>query len=110
MKPRKRDDSDLIGGNSVQMPRRAAHIAATEWEKVRIRRERANAEKIELQNAIARKEMLRAADVQAEWSTILTDVRAALLAIPSRLTDLDRQTVERVDREIRAALEALADV
>lgn len=60
-------------------------------------------------NAVARGELVAAADVKTEWESILTDVRAALLAVPSRVPELDRATVDRLDREIRSALEALAN-
>ncbi|MEC5321754.1 hypothetical protein [Aurantimonas sp. A3-2-R12] len=73
-------------------------------ERRRLVREQADREAH--RNAVARGELVAAADVKAEWESILTDVRAAVLAIPSRLPDLDR---ERLDHEIRSALEALAD-
>lgn len=76
-------------------------------ERRRLVREQADREAH--RNAVARGELVAAADVKAAWESILTDVRAAMLAIPSRLPELDRATVERMDREIRSALEALAN-
>jgi hypothetical protein len=80
-------------------------------EKVRLAR--AAADKTELQNARARGELLAAADVEREWATILRDVRAALLALPSRaasrLGHLTPHDVATLDREVRAVLEELAD-
>ncbi|GLK67037.1 hypothetical protein [Hansschlegelia plantiphila] len=69
----------------------------------------AQAEKIETANAVAAGELVSAADVAAAWSTILADVRAAMLAIPSRVQGIDRHAIELLDREIREALEGLAD-
>ncbi|RWQ89267.1 MAG: DNA packaging protein [Mesorhizobium sp.] len=76
-------------------------------ERRRLVREQADREAH--RNAVARGELVAAADVKAAWESILTDVRAAMLAIPSRVPELDRATVERLDREIRTALEALAN-
>ena len=73
-------------------------------ERRRLVREQADREAH--RNAVARGELVAAADVKAEWESILTDVRGGMLAIPSRLPDLDR---ERLDREIRSALEALSN-
>lgn len=75
-------------------------------ERRRLVREQADREAI--RNAVTRGELVAAADVKATWESILTDVRAAMLAIPSRLP-VDRATADRLDREIRAALEALAN-
>lgn len=80
-----------------------------EWTAAKTRTAEAQAEKIETANALARGDLVNVADVKAEWASILTDVRAAMLAIPSRLPELDRVAVARVDSEIRAALEALSD-
>ncbi len=76
-------------------------------ERRRLVREQADREAI--RNAVTRGELVPAADVKATWESILTDVRAAMLAIPSRVPELDRATADRLDREIRAALEALAN-
>lgn len=76
-------------------------------ERRRLVREQADREAH--RNAVTRGELVAAADVKAEWESILTDVRAAMLAVPSRLPELDRAAVERMDREIRSALEALAN-
>ena len=75
-------------------------------EKTRLAREQAD--KIAVQNAAARGELLPAKAVEAEWSTILRDVRAAMLALPSRLQQrlghLGPHDVQTIDREIRDAL------
>lgn len=80
----------------------------SELEAEKIRLTQAQAAKVELQNAAANGQLVPAADVQAEWSSILRDVRAAILAIPSRiqprLGHLTPHDIGEIDREIRAAL------
>ena len=84
--------------------------AALAEEKVRLAREQAD--KIALQNAAARGELLDARVVAAEWHSIVTDLRAAVLAVPSRVASelgFDRTETAALDSEIRAAMEAIAD-
>lgn len=72
---------------------------------------REQAEHTRLKNQKMRGELVPAADVEAEWSSALADLRAALLAVPSRVgakLALPRATVAAIDAEIRAALLALA--
>ncbi len=52
-------------------------------EKIGLAREQAD--KIALQNAAARGEFLDSRAVASEWRSIVTDLRAALLAVPSRV-------------------------
>ena len=79
-------------------------------EKIRLAR--ANAEKVEAANARARGELAALSEVEREWAGILRDVRAALLALPSRaaarLGHLTPHDVATLDREVRAVLEELA--
>lgn len=79
-------------------------------EKLRLTREQAD--KIEIQNASARRELVSAAEVEREWSSILRDVRAMMLAIPSRvqqrLPHLTAHDAGAIDREIRDALQEVA--
>lgn len=79
-------------------------------EKIRLAR--ANAEKVEAANARARGELAALSDVEREWAGILRDVRAALLALPSRaaarLGHLTPHDVATLDREVRTVLEELA--
>jgi len=79
-------------------------------EKIRLAR--ANAEKVETANARARGELAPLADVEREWAGILRDVRAALLALPSRaaarLGHLTPHDVKTLDSEVRAVLEELS--
>lgn len=82
-------------------------------ERVRLVREQANA--VSLKNALARGEMVEAVAVEREWSDVLRGVRAAMLAISSRvrqrLPALTAADVAEIDAEIRAALtETAADV
>lgn len=84
-----------------------AELAA---EKIRLAREQAD--KIALQNAAARGELLDSQTVAAEWRGIITDLRAAVLAVPSRVASelgFDRKETIVLDSEIRAAMEAIAD-
>ena len=88
-------------------------VVNDELKAEKIRKERAAAERLEIQNATARDELLPAADVRHAWGDIIRDVRAGLLAVPSRcgaaLPHLSVADVESIDGEIRAALEGLAD-
>ncbi len=71
----------------------------------------ANAAKVELQNAKAKGDLLDAATVRAEWLTVASDIRARLLAVPSRVAAtlaLDRAAAAALDGEIRRALIDLA--
>ena len=79
-------------------------------EKIRLAREQAD--KIALQNAAARGELLDSRTVASEWRSIVTDLRAAVLAVPSRVASelgFDRKEAAALDSEIRAAMEAIAD-
>jgi len=80
-------------------------------EKLRLAKQQAD--KIEIQNAAARGELFRSADVEREWQNVLRDVRSTVLAVPSRvgskLAHLTAHDVAEIDREIKAALEGLAN-
>jgi phage terminase Nu1 subunit (DNA packaging protein) len=58
-------------------------------------------------------ELIAAADVQSQWVSVMFSVRARLLAAPSRVQQarphLTAGDIEALDREIREALEELAD-
>lgn len=77
-----------------------------ELKTQRVRKEQAAAEKLELANAVKRGELVSAAEVQATWQSITTELRSALLAIPARLPIDVRETV---DGEIRETLERLSN-
>jgi len=73
----------------------------------------ASAEKLEIQNARARGDLLDATAVAREWASVLRDVRAAVLAAPSRigsrLPHLSAHDVGEIARELSAALADLAE-
>lgn len=88
---------------------KAADKALAE-EKIRLAREQAD--KIALQNAAARGELLDSREVANEWRAVVTDLRAAVLAVPSRVASrmgLGREETTALDAEIREAMEAIAD-
>jgi phage terminase Nu1 subunit (DNA packaging protein) len=76
-------------------------------ERVRVAREQADA--LEMKNAIQRREMLPAREVESAWGEVLRGVRAAMLALPSRIQErlphLTRHDTSEIDHEVRAALE-----
>ena len=78
----------------------------------RARLARAQAEAAELKNAQTRGELVKADQVVTEWRGILTDLRAELLALPSRIgTRLPHMTptdISIIDRELRDILDALS--
>lgn len=89
--------------------RRGSEELAT--EKLRLARE--GADKLAIQNAKAKGELLEAAAVAREWASILRDVRAAILAAPSRigsrLPHLTAHDVAEINRELSDALADLAE-
>lgn len=80
-------------------------------ERVRVAKE--HADKLAMQNAIARGEMIAAREVESAWSTTLRGVRAELLALPvriqQRLGHLTAHDVSEIDHEIRAALTEISE-
>ncbi|TCM85178.1 terminase small subunit [Rhodovulum steppense] len=80
-------------------------------ESIRVKRAQADAQ--ELKNAASRGELLEATAVERQWASILRDVRAGLLAVPSRvgakLPHLTAHDLAEIDREIRRSLERLSD-
>lgn len=79
----------------------------------REREARARADKLEMQNAAARRELIPAQDVELMWDKICRMVRARFLAMPARLQQhlahLSEHDLSLIDREIRDALKELAD-
>jgi phage terminase Nu1 subunit (DNA packaging protein) len=79
----------------------------------RARLAREKADEAARRNAVARGELVQAADVVRGWSDTLRAVRAGLLAVPSRLRaslpHLSGSDVALIDREIRTTLEGLAN-
>ncbi|WP_370049324.1 MULTISPECIES: terminase small subunit [Salipiger] len=78
-------------------------------ERARLAKEQADAQA--LKNAKARAELVEAAEVERAWSDVLRQVRARILAVPSRirsdLPQLDTVTVSAIDRALRDALKEL---
>lgn len=105
---------DEVHAYCRHLRKRAVAQGQTDDLKIeRVRKERAAAEKLELQNAALRGELVSVGAVKQEWGGILRDVRAGMLAVSSRvgavLPTLTPHDIGVIDREIRAALEALAD-
>ena len=72
----------------------------------------AQADLAELKLAQTRGDLLSIEDLRREWAGIAVDLRARLLAISPRIAatlGLSRDAAARLDREIRAALEDIAD-
>ena len=80
-------------------------------ERTRLAKEQADA--TALKNAQLRGELAPVADTLREWQEVLRDVRAAMLAVPSRFAasqpHLTPHDVEALALEIKRALEGLAD-
>jgi len=84
------------------------HSLTLTGERARLARAQADAQ--ELKNAALRKELVKADEVERRWSDILRNLRARILAVPSRLRgalDLSPEQVARIDRELRDALAEL---
>ena len=75
-----------------------------DYTAARGRREAANAGLAELKLDTERGLVVSVAAIERLWASRLTDLRARLLAIPARVTDL-----AQLDGEIRAALTDIAD-
>jgi len=70
------------------------------------------ADKLQIQNDKSRGELIPAAAVRAEWLSVAADLRARLLAVPSRVAaklSLDRPATAALDVELRRAMEALSE-
>ncbi|MEZ5724386.1 MAG: terminase small subunit [Paracoccaceae bacterium] len=87
------------------------HVQALTTERARLAKEQADAQS--LKNAERRGELLSAQSVASGWVTILTGLRARLMALPARLRadlpHLSPSDVEVIDRELRNCLTELAD-
>src|SRR5438046_2508303 len=90
----------------TKLSARAAPLKKATIERGRLAAAQANL--AELKAAKMRGELVEAAAVEAEWSGVLRTVRAAVLAVPSRvaarLPHLSKHDVAEMDAEIRAAL------
>lgn len=79
--------------------------------EARRRKELAIAQLRELELEEAKKTLVSAAEVEAEWTDLLATVRTKLLAIPSRVRqqapELPQTTITLIDSLIRESLEEL---
>lgn len=95
---------DLLG----DAPRRKAGRPV---EDHRQRKVLADAELVELKTAKLRGEMLDAKEVEARWAAAVLDVRAAIMAVPSRFGarhGLSAAVLADLDSDLRDALTGLA--
>lgn len=102
-----------IAAHVADMGMEAKRSATPELDAEKLRLAREQADKLALANAKARGDLLDAADVAREWASVLRDVRAAVLAAPSRigsrLPHLSAHDVGEIGRELAAALSDLAE-
>jgi len=79
----------------------------------RVRQTREAADALAIKNAKLRGALLDAAEVEREWADVLRGLRAALLALPSRvqqrMNHLTVADVAAIDREVRDVLQELGD-
>jgi phage terminase Nu1 subunit (DNA packaging protein) len=94
--------------NPATRPGGRPHDPQDPLKAERIRQAKQAADKLELQNAAARGELLDRAEVEREWTDILRGVRAEMLALPSRISGrlghLTAHDLSEIDHEIRRAL------
>ncbi len=86
------------------------HVANLTAERARLAKEQADAQA--LKNAALRGELVPAADVERAWGDVLRQVRARILAVPSRLRQsltLAPADADLIDRELREALTELGN-
>ena len=116
MQPIADDLAELLGeipaAPTKPKPRAGRPAAAApedlELKAARTRAANATAALAEMKREVSSGALVRREDVAATWAGILTDLRAALLGIPSRL-DCDPATRAAVDRELRDTLARIAD-
>ena len=86
-------------------------VESLSQERARLAKEQADGHAIK--NAALRGEMVSVADVDATWSGIMSDVRAGILAIQSRVQQrvmsLTASDVAAIDAELREVLTALGN-
>ncbi|WP_414833586.1 DNA packaging protein [Afifella sp. YEN Y35] len=91
-----------------EMPFAARPDAAA--ERARLAKEQAD--HAALRNGVLRRELVKAEEVEREWTNVLRRVRSRILAVPSRLRQarahLSAADVAAIEAELRAALEELA--
>lgn len=111
--PARYDRDDCVRAYCADLRRKASGkgVFNQEYTAAKTRAAEAQAEKLETANAVSRRELIPADAVEREWVAILRDVRAAMLALPSRvqqrLLHLTAYDLTTIDREIRDALAEL---
>lgn len=102
-------DPKRSAAQSAQAELSFAALPDAQTERLRLLREQADY--AALKNAEKRGELVRAVDVEREWTSIIRHARSAILAVPSRLRQLiphlTAEEVAIVDAELRHALEEL---
>ncbi|WP_065382815.1 hypothetical protein [Hyphomonas sp. ND6WE1B] len=98
----------------VNVRRYISHRTATKpGASDKARREAAQADLVEAKAAALRGTLVEAAAVEREWSSILRDVRAGMLAVPgrvqARVPHLSAKDIAEIASEIRQALTSLGD-
>ncbi|MCX5571471.1 helix-turn-helix domain-containing protein [Kaistia nematophila] len=80
-------------------------------ERARLAREQAD--KVAMENAASRRELITVTDVRGEWVAIARRIRNMMMSVPSRcrqmLPHLTTFDVDLIDREIRTALTELGE-
>lgn len=103
---RRRSDADLFG-DDARAPRKAGRPVADHRQQLVL----AQAEGQRIKNAKMLGELVPAADVERDWTHVVLELRAGLLALPSRLgarVGLTPAQTAELDAELREALTALA--
>lgn len=107
------DTRASVAGYCAELARVAKRPVGVELDREKLRVARETADKLATANAVARRELVPAADVERAWTAVLRDVRAAMLAVPSRVgsrvATLTAHDVREIEREIRDALAEIAD-
>jgi phage terminase Nu1 subunit (DNA packaging protein) len=80
-------------------------------ERRRLLKEQADGQA--LKNAVARRELVPASEIEREWTGIVRRARSAILAVPARLRlalpHLTQQDAKAIEAELRRVLAELAD-
>jgi phage terminase Nu1 subunit (DNA packaging protein) len=103
---RRRSDSDIFG-DDPPTPNKGGRPVADHRQQLVL----AQAEGQRIKNAKMLGELVPAADVERAWTQAVLDLRAGLLAIPSRLgarLGLTPAQLAALDAELRDAMTALA--
>lgn len=97
----------------AELTRTAKRPVAADLDREKLRVARETADKLATANAVARRDLLPASEVERAWTAVLRDVRARMLAVPSRVgsrvATLTAHDVREIEREIRDALAEIAD-